>query len=273
MDGFWNAVDRHKLPRNPYRAGFLQFVAVADSDAEAERLYAEPALYFYKRCLHVYAGYVNPPGYTVDGDHAGRHRGPGRAHHQPRRRARRDGDAVVEGSDRARLHRRRQPGDGRRSHQRHGGQAQRRPSHDAAALRQHVEGDHDVQHADVRREGHPAAAAALSANGRTTGFRAMCHRWRSRSTSPRGPSTGGSVDEQRNRQPAERTPLAGLFRRRRVRKSFGCMDCAASIRPTRRSRRCRRAIASPRRSRPASTISTSCRGSTTSMNWRSTTTT
>jgi alkanesulfonate monooxygenase SsuD/methylene tetrahydromethanopterin reductase-like flavin-dependent oxidoreductase (luciferase family) len=63
MDGFWNAVDRHKLPRNPYRAGFLQFIAVADSDAEAERLYAEPALYFYQRCLHVYGGYVNPPGY------------------------------------------------------------------------------------------------------------------------------------------------------------------------------------------------------------------
>jgi len=49
MDGFWHAVDRHKLPHNPYRAGFLQFIAVADSDAEAERLYAEPALYFYQR--------------------------------------------------------------------------------------------------------------------------------------------------------------------------------------------------------------------------------
>ena len=30
LDGFWNAVDRHNLPRNPYRAGFLQFIAVAD---------------------------------------------------------------------------------------------------------------------------------------------------------------------------------------------------------------------------------------------------
>jgi alkanesulfonate monooxygenase SsuD/methylene tetrahydromethanopterin reductase-like flavin-dependent oxidoreductase (luciferase family) len=63
LDGFWDTVDRYNLPRNPYRAGFLQFIAVADSDAEAERLYAEPALYFYRRCLHVYAGYVNPPGY------------------------------------------------------------------------------------------------------------------------------------------------------------------------------------------------------------------
>jgi alkanesulfonate monooxygenase SsuD/methylene tetrahydromethanopterin reductase-like flavin-dependent oxidoreductase (luciferase family) len=64
LDGFWNAVDRHKLERNPYRAGFLQFIAVADSDEEAERLYSEPALYFYQRALHVYGGFVNPPGYT-----------------------------------------------------------------------------------------------------------------------------------------------------------------------------------------------------------------
>ena len=42
MDGFWEAVDAHGSTANPYRAGFLQFVAVADSDAEAERLYAEP---------------------------------------------------------------------------------------------------------------------------------------------------------------------------------------------------------------------------------------
>ena len=64
LDGYWACVDRHKIERNPYRAGFLQFVGVADSDAEAERLYAEPAKYFYRNCLHVGAGYVNPPGYT-----------------------------------------------------------------------------------------------------------------------------------------------------------------------------------------------------------------
>jgi alkanesulfonate monooxygenase SsuD/methylene tetrahydromethanopterin reductase-like flavin-dependent oxidoreductase (luciferase family) len=64
LDGFWKSVERHNAERNPYRAGFLQFVGVADSDAEAERLYAEPAKYFYRNCLHVGAGYVNPPGYT-----------------------------------------------------------------------------------------------------------------------------------------------------------------------------------------------------------------
>jgi alkanesulfonate monooxygenase SsuD/methylene tetrahydromethanopterin reductase-like flavin-dependent oxidoreductase (luciferase family) len=39
-------------------------VAVAENDAEAERLYAKHALYFYNRCLHLYPGFANPPGYT-----------------------------------------------------------------------------------------------------------------------------------------------------------------------------------------------------------------
>jgi alkanesulfonate monooxygenase SsuD/methylene tetrahydromethanopterin reductase-like flavin-dependent oxidoreductase (luciferase family) len=64
MDGFWETIEAHGLPKNPYRAGFLQFVGVADSDAEAERLYAEPAEYFYNRCLHNYAGFIMPPGYS-----------------------------------------------------------------------------------------------------------------------------------------------------------------------------------------------------------------
>ena len=39
---------------------------LADSDAEAERLYAKHALYFYNRCLHLYPGFANPPGYTSE---------------------------------------------------------------------------------------------------------------------------------------------------------------------------------------------------------------
>jgi alkanesulfonate monooxygenase SsuD/methylene tetrahydromethanopterin reductase-like flavin-dependent oxidoreductase (luciferase family) len=64
MDGYWETVDKLGVDANPYRAGFLQFVAVADNDAEAERLYAKHALYFYNRCLHFYPGFANPPGYT-----------------------------------------------------------------------------------------------------------------------------------------------------------------------------------------------------------------
>ncbi|MPY93223.1 MAG: LLM class flavin-dependent oxidoreductase [Acidimicrobiia bacterium] len=64
MDGYWETVDRLGADRNPYRAGFLQFVGVADSDAHAEELYSEAALYFYNRCLNLFEGFANPPGYS-----------------------------------------------------------------------------------------------------------------------------------------------------------------------------------------------------------------
>src|SRR5438132_1500741 len=37
MDGFWGEMDRLGKDRNPYRAGFLQFVGVAESREEAYR--------------------------------------------------------------------------------------------------------------------------------------------------------------------------------------------------------------------------------------------
>jgi alkanesulfonate monooxygenase SsuD/methylene tetrahydromethanopterin reductase-like flavin-dependent oxidoreductase (luciferase family) len=52
---------------NPYQAGFIQFVGLADTDAEARELYRAPAEYFYHRCLHVYPGFADPPGYKSEG--------------------------------------------------------------------------------------------------------------------------------------------------------------------------------------------------------------
>jgi alkanesulfonate monooxygenase SsuD/methylene tetrahydromethanopterin reductase-like flavin-dependent oxidoreductase (luciferase family) len=66
VDGFWKEMARLGKDRNPYRAGFLQFVGVAESRQEAMKLYAEPAEYFYARCLHVGARYATPPGYTSE---------------------------------------------------------------------------------------------------------------------------------------------------------------------------------------------------------------
>ena len=66
MDGFWAEKDRLGKDRNPYRAGFLQFVGVAESREEAYRLYREPAEYFYGRCLHVDPRFANAPGYTSE---------------------------------------------------------------------------------------------------------------------------------------------------------------------------------------------------------------
>ena len=65
MEGFWEEVARQGKEANPYRAGFLQFVAVSESDAQAERDYAEHAEYFYNRCLHVYPGFADAPGYRT----------------------------------------------------------------------------------------------------------------------------------------------------------------------------------------------------------------
>lgn len=66
MRGYWNHVAELGLDPNPYRSGFVQFVAVADSEAEALELYREPAEYFYQRCLHVHGGYAEPPGYKTE---------------------------------------------------------------------------------------------------------------------------------------------------------------------------------------------------------------
>jgi alkanesulfonate monooxygenase SsuD/methylene tetrahydromethanopterin reductase-like flavin-dependent oxidoreductase (luciferase family) len=66
MDGFWQEMSRLGKDRNPYRAGFLQFVGVAESRAEAMRIYREAAEYFYLRCLHVAAKFASPPGYTSE---------------------------------------------------------------------------------------------------------------------------------------------------------------------------------------------------------------
>ncbi len=66
MNGFWEEMDKLGKDRNPYRAGFLQFVGVAETREEALELYAEPARYFYERCLHVDARYAAPPGYASE---------------------------------------------------------------------------------------------------------------------------------------------------------------------------------------------------------------
>lgn len=57
---------------NPFLGGFAQFFGVASSEREAREIYREPAEYFFNRCLHVYSGFADPPGYkTIDTVRAG----------------------------------------------------------------------------------------------------------------------------------------------------------------------------------------------------------
>jgi len=64
-DGYWNVMAKKGKELNPYSLGFAQVVAVAATDEEAERLYAPHMDYFYNRCLHVYNGFADAPGYRT----------------------------------------------------------------------------------------------------------------------------------------------------------------------------------------------------------------
>ena len=62
LDGFWEEMDRQGKEFNPYHAGFLQLVAVSETDEQAEE-YKDSIEYFFKKCLHIHSGFGNPPGY------------------------------------------------------------------------------------------------------------------------------------------------------------------------------------------------------------------
>lgn len=66
MEGFWQRMEQLGSPFNPYQAAFAQQICVAETDAEAQRLYEKHARYFFSRCLHVYPGFADAPGYRTE---------------------------------------------------------------------------------------------------------------------------------------------------------------------------------------------------------------
>lgn len=72
MDGFWRKADELGIERNPYQGGFLQLVAVGETESEVEDKFGEHGEYFYNKMLHVYPGFADAPGYrTIDTIKAG----------------------------------------------------------------------------------------------------------------------------------------------------------------------------------------------------------
>jgi alkanesulfonate monooxygenase SsuD/methylene tetrahydromethanopterin reductase-like flavin-dependent oxidoreductase (luciferase family) len=63
VDGYWARVQEKGKDLNPYRLGFLQLVAVSETDARAEEEYAPHVEYFYHKCLHVAREFAFPPGH------------------------------------------------------------------------------------------------------------------------------------------------------------------------------------------------------------------
>lgn len=66
LQGYWDRLtERNEPDESPYRAGFAQTICVAETDAEAEKLYKDHVSYFFNRCLHVAPGFADAPGYRT----------------------------------------------------------------------------------------------------------------------------------------------------------------------------------------------------------------
>ncbi len=63
VDGYWSHVEARGGDLNPHRMAFTQICCVADSDAEAERLYTDAVRYFYTHNPQA-TRFLTPPGYT-----------------------------------------------------------------------------------------------------------------------------------------------------------------------------------------------------------------
>jgi alkanesulfonate monooxygenase SsuD/methylene tetrahydromethanopterin reductase-like flavin-dependent oxidoreductase (luciferase family) len=61
-DRYWELVARMGRDDNPYRFSFLQLIGVAETDAEAEDLYAPHAEYFFNKLLYTPPHYQQIPG-------------------------------------------------------------------------------------------------------------------------------------------------------------------------------------------------------------------
>ena len=66
MEGFWRRMEELGTEFNPYQAAFAQQICVAETDAEAKRLYEKHARYFFSRCLHIHPGFADAPGYRTE---------------------------------------------------------------------------------------------------------------------------------------------------------------------------------------------------------------
>ena len=165
-EGFWEEMERLGKDRNPYRAGFLQFVGVAESREQAMELYREPAEYFYGRCLRVDPRWAMPPGYITEAtQRAGIVGQIGRAASLDARqkaRATTQMEDIVErgyviiGS----------PDEVVEQLTEVATEPQCRPPDAAPAVRQHGQGPGQVQHQAVRRAGHAAAQGPVPRMGR-----------------------------------------------------------------------------------------------------------
>ena len=177
VGNYWRRVEANGKDPNPHRLAFVQFIGVGDTDAEAYKLYKEPAEYFFNRSLHVYAGYADPPGYVTEASVRARYKS---AVRQIARTKQQKHDLtwdemvekgyVVIGS----------PDTVRETLEEVAQDVQLRAPAHRAALRQHERRAHPLQHQALRRQGGACPAHDLRRRGRpvVAGERDGRLRWR-----------------------------------------------------------------------------------------------
>ena len=163
LDGYWERVAALGKDESPYRAAFAQVICVADTDAEAEKLYAEHVLYFYNRCLHVYLGLRGSAGLPHREDDPVRQAQP-----VPRREPAPVHLAHLEGARRRRLHHRGLAGDRAREDGAHDQGPAAGVAVPAVPDRQHARRQGAELDEALRREGACRSCATSGPSGRTT---------------------------------------------------------------------------------------------------------
>jgi alkanesulfonate monooxygenase SsuD/methylene tetrahydromethanopterin reductase-like flavin-dependent oxidoreductase (luciferase family) len=66
MDGYWERRAQRGVDPNPFSGAFFQQVCVGDTDASCEKEWWPHVDYFFNKCLHLYPGMSEAPGYRSE---------------------------------------------------------------------------------------------------------------------------------------------------------------------------------------------------------------
>src|SRR5262249_21969856 len=66
MNGYWERRAALGADDNPYSAAFFQQVCISETDAQCEKEWWPHVDYFFNKCLHLYPGTSEAPGYRTE---------------------------------------------------------------------------------------------------------------------------------------------------------------------------------------------------------------
>jgi alkanesulfonate monooxygenase SsuD/methylene tetrahydromethanopterin reductase-like flavin-dependent oxidoreductase (luciferase family) len=66
LDAYWEQRAKRGVDQNPYSGAFFQQVCVSDTDASCEQEWWPHVDYFFNKCLHLYPGTSEAPGYRSE---------------------------------------------------------------------------------------------------------------------------------------------------------------------------------------------------------------